>query len=117
MQTLVDPFVYRPENILSCIHFKSSGNGGTLICAANVITPYQLQNGKLSNTQTKSHEFPVRSAIHNPDFGQVVSACDGGIVNVWDVQTGEKTFRLKANPDGNEITAMSFDDKVCFNFE
>jgi WD40 repeat protein len=111
VQTLIDPYTHFPENIISSIHFKPAANGGTLLSASSTITPYQLQANHNGPVNTKSHEFSIRSAIYNPEFGQVVSGCDGGIVNVWDPADGQKSFRLKANTQETEITAMSFDNK------
>jgi WD40 repeat protein len=113
IQILLDPYTHFPENLISSMHFKPNekNGGGTLLIASSTITPYQLSASHNGPVNTKSHEYSVRSAIYNPEFGQVVSGCDGGVINVWDPSTGLKTFRLKANTDETEITAMSFDNK------
>lgn len=40
---------------------------------------------------------------------QVVSACHGSVVNVWQVDTGEKAIMFKVAEDEIEITAITFD--------
>ena len=40
---------------------------------------------------------------------QVVSACHGAKVKVWQIETGERIIMFKATEDDMEITAMSFD--------
>ena len=40
---------------------------------------------------------------------QVVSGCHGGVVSVWDVDTGEKTIQFSRCHGDAEITAMAFD--------
>ncbi len=82
VQTLVDSFQYRPENILSCIHFSPAG-GGKLLLASYTLIPYQLQQKQVSFRIPKSHDFPLRAAIYNGQFKQIVSGCDGAVVNVW----------------------------------
>lgn len=110
VQTLNDPFIHRPEDTLCSIHFNPGLNNGTLVCASSTMTPYQLQASKRNVTgPTRSHDFPLRAAIFNPEYNQIVSGCDGGVVNVWDLLTGQKTFRLNVNQNGEEITAMNFD--------
>ncbi|KAJ3068918.1 hypothetical protein HDU98_007997, partial [Podochytrium sp. JEL0797] len=32
---------------------------------------------------TRTHDFPLKAAIYNPVFKQVITACDGGAINVW----------------------------------
>lgn len=38
-----------------------------------------------------------------------MSGCEGGVVNVWDVDSGSKVLRLAECHGGNELTAMSLD--------
>ncbi|KAJ3182578.1 WD40 repeat domain 95 [Gaertneriomyces sp. JEL0708] len=57
----------------------------------------------------KSHPAAVRGALWNDLFDAVVSGCDGGVVHVWDVMTGQKTFRFENAHGKTEITAMTFD--------
>ncbi|KAJ3391675.1 hypothetical protein HDU92_008924 [Lobulomyces angularis] len=110
VQTLMDPFTHRPEDSLSSINF-SNVNGGSLVCASYTLTPYQLQQKQVSVKVPKSHEFPLRAAIYNKEFKQIVSGDDGGVVNVWNPLSGQKTFRLVEVHDKlEEITAMAFDN-------
>ena len=40
---------------------------------------------------------------------QVVSGCEGGVVNIWDVGSGALMVRLTDCHGKNEITAMNLD--------
>ena len=40
---------------------------------------------------------------------QVVSACSGSVIIVWDIDTGEKIVQFSGCHGSAEITAMSFD--------
>ena len=40
---------------------------------------------------------------------QVVSGCEGGMINVWDVESGSHVLRLLESHEKNELTAMSLD--------
>ncbi len=42
-------------------------------------------------------------------FVQVVSACHGSVVSVWDLDTGEKIIQFSKCHGNVEITAMAFD--------
>ena len=112
LQTFPDLFTHRPEDVISCIHFSPNSSGGQLIASSNTLTPYQLQVKQVTAEKTpKSHDMPLRSAIYNKEFNQILSGCDGGIVNVWDPTNGQKSFTLVTKADGSnrEITSMSFD--------
>jgi WD40 repeat protein len=70
---------------------------------------FKLKERISISLDVKSHDFPVRNLLFNSSFNQVVSGCNGGIVNVWDPFTGAKTFRIPNLHGTSEITAMSFD--------
>ena len=42
-------------------------------------------------------------------LAQVISGCEGGEVNVWDITTGAKVLRFKECHGLEEITTMSMD--------
>ena len=44
-----------------------------------------------------SHSTAVTSCGYNQTFSQVVTADDSGIIKVWDLETGRKTFEFSAN--------------------
>ncbi len=94
VQTLIDSFQHRPENVLSCIHFTPT-NGGKLLMASYTIFPYQLQQKQVSFKLPKSHDFPLRAAIYNSQFKQIVSGCDGGVINVWVSAPNPLTCRIQ----------------------
>ena len=54
-----------------------------------------------------SHSNPITACGYNQTFGQVVTADDHGIVKVWDIETGRKTFEFSANVP---VTCLRFDD-------
>ncbi|KAJ3279292.1 hypothetical protein HK104_001582, partial [Borealophlyctis nickersoniae] len=102
----------------------SSGcsGGGRLITTNSCFVVYKLKepmkgNGAVGGVVgtgvtekvVKSHDHPVRAALYNTSFKQVVSGCDGGVISVWDVVSGAKTFQFSDAHGKSEITAMAFD--------
>ncbi len=63
-----------------------------------------------------SHSSTIISALYNPLFNQVVTACIDSLVIVWDFYTGQRVMQFiayRVQKDGRtidlEITAMTFD--------
>ena len=57
-----------------------------------------------------SHEYPVVFALFNSQFEQVVSGDDGGMVSIWDIETGKILQKFgPAHGENVKITAGSFD--------
>lgn len=54
-----------------------------------------------------SHSSAVTSCGYNQTFSQIVTADDTGIIKVWDLETGRKTFEFSANVP---VTCLRFDD-------
>ena len=48
---------------------------------------------------TRSHQYPICAALFNRSFGQVVSADEGAVVCVWDLETGQLAFRFQDGID------------------
>ena len=60
-------------------------------------------------SQSFTHAHPISAARYNPLFGQVVTACRGSVVNVWNVSTGEQMVQFGNAHGDAEITTMIFD--------
>ncbi|KAI9330378.1 WD40-repeat-containing domain protein [Zopfochytrium polystomum] len=109
LQSLLDRMPLESDVPLSRIFFNSSGKG-KLLAVSNGIAEFKFK-GK-SDTQvttSRTHEYPLRAALYNPNFRQIVTGCDGGVIQVWDALTGLKTFRFSEAHGKAEITAMGFD--------
>ncbi|TPX43218.1 hypothetical protein SeMB42_g04804 [Synchytrium endobioticum] len=108
LQTLTDTIRHRPENIISSLHF--SPQNLTLVVASTTLQSYVLSEkrttGVLSKTP-RTHDHPLRSALYNANFRQVISGCDGGVVNVWDATTGAKTFRFQSSSPATSTTTTT----------
>ncbi|KAJ3417383.1 hypothetical protein HDV05_004848 [Chytridiales sp. JEL 0842] len=102
----------KSENGLNAIHFSSELDG-QLVVASNVLTKYKQKSNtnELAITTAKSHDHPLKAALFNESFKQIVTGCDGGVINVWDAETGVKTFRFADAHGKAEITAMTFDSR------
>ncbi|KAI9099891.1 WD40-repeat-containing domain protein [Phlyctochytrium arcticum] len=107
LQTLNSGVEHRPENTLSAMFF-STHNGGKLIVASSSMITYSLVD-HAQKDRIKSHDAPIRAALYNAVFKQIVSGCDASVVNVWDSINGTKTFRFAEAHGKAEITAMAFD--------
>ncbi|KAJ3130047.1 hypothetical protein HK098_006759 [Nowakowskiella sp. JEL0407] len=105
IQTLFDSVQHRPEDFISRIYFGPVD----LMTASTTLTVYSLKEKNVTVEIPKSHEHPLRCALYNSNFKQVVSGCEGSVVNVWDVTCGQKNFRFADLHGKAEITAMAFD--------
>ncbi|KAJ1510084.1 WD repeat-containing protein 49, partial [Coelomomyces lativittatus] len=91
MQTLMDRYPHRPENIISSIFFDNVHR--QLITGSNKLEYWPFYTATKHNI-VQSHESPIVSALFNHSFRQIVSGCRGSIISVWDAQSGEKTFQF-----------------------
>ncbi|KAI8923511.1 WD40-repeat-containing domain protein [Entophlyctis helioformis] len=107
LQTITDFSVHRPDDIISAIMFNPQG--GKIVTGTYAITTYSLKEQTTVTDFPKSHDFPVRAVLYNSAFKQIVTGCDGSVVNVWDAFSGQKTFRFSEAHGKSEITAMAFD--------
>ncbi|EGF77863.1 hypothetical protein BATDEDRAFT_27169 [Batrachochytrium dendrobatidis JAM81] len=106
LQTISDSS-FQKDDLVPAIMFNPHAKS----IIAGIFHPiaYHLKEQTAVTETPKSHDFPIRSVMYNPAFKQVVSGCDGGVVNVWDALSGQKTFRFSEVHGKSEITAMSFD--------
>ncbi|KAI8898271.1 WD40-repeat-containing domain protein [Globomyces pollinis-pini] len=109
LQTITNTIKQKPDNFLSTVTFNKVG--GRIISTSNMLNTYQLNDRFAFKANPQSHSYPVRCVVYNGTFEQIVSACDGGVVNVWDPFNGQKTFRFADVHGNSEITTMSFDAK------
>ncbi|KAJ1533653.1 EF-hand calcium binding domain 8, partial [Nowakowskiella sp. JEL0078] len=79
LQTLFDGTLQKPENIISKLLFGPTD----LIAASTNFTTYSLKERNKTVEIPRSHEHPLRCALYNSNFKQVVSGCEGSVVNVW----------------------------------
>ncbi|KAI9331220.1 hypothetical protein BDR26DRAFT_824578 [Obelidium mucronatum] len=120
IQTLFDRVDPSSDDGLNRLYFTSSLK---LLAMARNITEYKLKGkddgGSTAATTTaanksphataRTHDFPLRAAIYNPAFKQIVTACDGGVINVWDALSGVHIFKFSETHGKSELTAVAFD--------
>ncbi|KAL2912296.1 hypothetical protein HK105_208211 [Polyrhizophydium stewartii] len=107
LQTITDSVVHRPEDIISAIMFNPHARN--VVTGTYALNAYYLKEQTAITDNPKSHDFPIRAVMYNSSFKQIVSGCDGSVVNVWDAFSGQKTFRFSEAHGKSEITAMAFD--------
>ncbi|TPX70972.1 hypothetical protein CcCBS67573_g06381 [Chytriomyces confervae] len=113
VQTLFDSEPLGIDDALNRIYFTGPIQGKLFALARNV-TEYRLKEktadvSSKSPSAARSHEYPLRAALYNPTFKQVVTACDGGVVNVWDALSGLHIFKFADTHGKSELTAVTFD--------
>lgn len=87
-----------------------SAERGLLFVGSSTILAYRLLHLKPPEvSESLSHNSPVSGAKYNPLFGQVVTACRGGVVNVWNLRTGEQMVQFREAHGEAEITSLTFD--------
>jgi WD40 repeat protein len=97
-----------PEDTLTNIYFVSDF-GGSILSSSNTLYQYRLTQKIEIRTHPTTHDYPVRCHAYNSTFHNLVTACDGGDIHVWDLQTGHRTFRFALSEKKEEITATAFD--------
>ncbi|KAJ3296878.1 hypothetical protein HDU79_005460 [Rhizoclosmatium sp. JEL0117] len=111
IQTLFDRAFIGTDDGLNHIFFMSA----KLYALARSVSEYSLKGKETVKATSKvpqaarSHDFPLRAAIYNPTFKQVVTACDGGVINVWDALSGVHIFKFSETHGKSELTACAFD--------
>jgi WD40 repeat protein len=87
IQTIADSAAeLKPEQGLNVIHFAPELEGQLLAASMSIVKyKHKVNNsgGDPAMTTTRSHDSPLRAALYNESFKQIVTGCDGGIVNVW----------------------------------
>ena len=105
IQTITDKMCYRPDDVLTSLHFDKWTN--------NIVLGSRKVNFWVFKTQAEiktSHEFPVAFALYNTEFESIVSGDDGGFIAVWDIENGKLMSRYKATSELKpKLTAGCFD--------
>ncbi|XP_065662336.1 cilia- and flagella-associated protein 337 isoform X2 [Hydra vulgaris] len=87
-------------------------NDKTLLLGSNTILVLGKKEKNLEKNNINkncSHSKPLCGALYNPLYNQVVSACHGSVINIWNVLTGENVLSVSNAHEGSEITAILFD--------
>lgn len=103
IQTIIDRTQYRPSDELNSLLFDEVSK--SILVGSRKINFWPFKTQEEIKT---SHEYSVAFALYNTQFEQVISGDDGGIVSVWDIETGRIVQKF-AHGEGNKITAGSFD--------
>ncbi|CAH1788695.1 unnamed protein product [Owenia fusiformis] len=61
-----------------------------------------------------SHDRPVIGALYNQTFNQVISACQGGTVQIWMVDSGQKVKQFTQAHGTAEVTTLAQDETRLF---
>ncbi|XP_071107369.1 WD repeat-containing protein on Y chromosome-like [Haliotis cracherodii] len=88
-----------------------------LILATNLLALLEHKDEDVKITEVISHTKPVVTALYNPTFNVMVSACEGSVVSIWNIENGEKVMQfINAHSSIEngveipvEITVMTFD--------
>ena len=84
LQVITDRFFYRPENILTSLHYDKVTHN-IIVCSRKI----NFWTFKTQEEIKTSHEYEVTFALYNTQFDAVVSGDEGGYVNIYDVENGK----------------------------
>ncbi|KAL5473894.1 hypothetical protein EMCRGX_G028458 [Ephydatia muelleri] len=56
-----------------------------------------------------SHQSPLCAAVYSPQLNQVISACEGSSVYIWDINTGALVLRCDGCHGHEEVTSLTLD--------
>lgn len=110
------------ENVhidVSCMYLNEKMH--KLIICHDKILAFEHSNEIYLNNERSTHVKPVLCMIYNSLFDFVITADSGSVINVWDLQTGNKIMhilnahQLKTTSEyevSSEITALTFDESM-----
>ncbi|XP_065845718.1 cilia- and flagella-associated protein 337-like [Oscarella lobularis] len=78
------------------------------ICTDQLAFLYQRGRPAIRD-KVLSHRDPVQRVLFNTSFKQVVTACEGSVVKVWDIETGHLVFEFSNVHETDAISDMTFD--------
>ena len=84
IQTIIDRFFYRPEPILTALHYDKMTHN-IIVCSRKI----NFWSFKTQEEIKTSHEYEVTFALYNTQFDAVVSGDEGGFIYVYDVENGK----------------------------
>ncbi|XP_068171791.1 WD repeat-containing protein 64-like, partial [Antennarius striatus] len=93
---------------ISSIYY-SPHNNALILANSNIATCLGQGTDGFANTLT-SHDNPICNVLYHDFFKQVITACQTGVVILWDILTGHPLLEFKVTPDQVGLTAMSFDE-------
>ncbi|KAJ3128804.1 WD40 repeat domain 95 [Physocladia obscura] len=74
-----------------------------------VVVAAEQEEKKSARKKINSCNSPLKAAIYNPVFKQIITAGDDGTINVWDAGSGQHIFKFSETHGKNELTAVAFD--------
>ncbi len=102
------PFTQRlPDFGPASLHLLQSDS--LVVLCIEYLAELRLTVRGANRSTTTSHAHPITAVLYNTHSRHVVSGCEGGVVNVWDVRNGRHVLRLTECHEAQEITAMAFD--------
>ena len=101
-----------PRNTRYALHVNQN-NGAIMLLAPKEIAIIEPKRGLQEGTVV-SHEAPVRCMVYNVRFGQVITACENGILKVWSISTGSTVIEFRvssgAGTPSSPICSIALDD-------
>jgi WD40 repeat protein len=104
LQTIVDKTSYRPENVLTGLHFNPSNSSLILTSRKINVWPFKAQE-----EMSSSHDCSVTKCQFNDNFASVISTDENSNVHVWSIADGRLNFKFSEAHGTNRISAICFD--------
>jgi WD40 repeat protein len=109
VQSITEPGSSSP---VRCITALYAAPNGTLVTASTLLTIYPsaaANGGRAVQQNPAEHRQPIVAALYNPLYGQVMSGCQEGVINVWDVESGGRVKTFHDIHGAAELTALALD--------
>lgn len=101
------PSLHKLSAAVECFYFNPVLL--TLVLAADQIAVLKIMHYQGVRTDiVQSHLHPVTTVKHSNCFNQLISACEGGVVKVWDILSGKNVFEFSADM-GKDVGVRSMD--------
>ena len=83
LQTIINSIRQYPDDKILSLIFNAEDDGGAIITSSNALYKYRLKKDLKVLNETKSHDYPVRKILVDSLYQQIVTGCDGSVVNIW----------------------------------
>ncbi|XP_032235242.2 WD repeat-containing protein on Y chromosome isoform X2 [Nematostella vectensis] len=104
----VRPKAHKIRGDVSAIHYNPSSRG-LAVATSDQVALLPLKTKPSARDMTTTHKEAVTCLKYNKSFKHVVTASEGSVCRVWDVETGHAVFEFNQLHGDTAITCMAFD--------
>ncbi|EDV24388.1 uncharacterized protein TRIADDRAFT_63930 [Trichoplax adhaerens] len=104
---IVRPKAHKIRGDIQVVHYNTQNR--TIAIATDLLASMTLKCKTIVVDMATSHKEAITAIKYNSSFRQIVTASDGSVVRVWDIETGNLLFEFTQAHGTSAITAITFD--------